>query len=44
MVKARTALDELGKDGGFTRKEAAWRNWISKGKKMQSTLLVEFFE
>ena len=31
MVKARSALDEMGADGAFKRKEAAWRNWISKG-------------
>ncbi|CAB9513518.1 Glutathionyl-hydroquinone reductase [Seminavis robusta] len=29
MVKARTALDELGTDGSFKRKESAWRNWVS---------------
>lgn len=29
MSKARTALDELGKDGDFKRRDAAWRNWIS---------------
>jgi putative glutathione S-transferase len=28
-VVPRTALDELGGDGSFVRKEAAWRNWIS---------------
>lgn len=32
MGKARTALDELGKDGSFARVEAAWRNWISTEK------------
>jgi hypothetical protein len=29
--KARTALDELGKDGSFARRDAAWRSWISTG-------------
>ncbi|KAG7374417.1 glutathione S-transferase, C-terminal-like protein [Nitzschia inconspicua] len=27
---ARTALDEMGDDGSFKRKDAAWRNWISR--------------
>jgi len=31
MVKARTALDEMGKDGDFQRLDSAWRNWISSG-------------
>jgi putative glutathione S-transferase len=30
MVKGRTALDEMGADGAFKRKESAWRNWISQ--------------
>jgi len=25
---ARTALDEMGSDGSFKRRDAAWRNWI----------------
>lgn len=29
MTKARTALDEMGKDGTFKRKDSAWRSWIS---------------
>jgi len=29
--KARTALDEIGADGHFARKEAAWRSWIKVG-------------
>ena len=29
-TKARTALDEMSKDGTFQRKEAAWRNFISR--------------
>lgn len=29
MVKARTALDEMGSKGEFKRKDAVWRNWIS---------------
>lgn len=29
---ARTALEEASKDGAFVRKDAAYRNWISKGK------------
>jgi len=32
MSKARTALEEMGKDGSFKRKESAWRNWISDGR------------
>jgi putative glutathione S-transferase len=28
-TKARTALDEMSKDGAFVRKDAAWRDWIS---------------
>ena len=31
MGKARTALDEMGTDGTFKRKDSAWRNWISSG-------------
>jgi hypothetical protein len=31
-MTARTALDEMASDGSFKRREAAWRNWISKGK------------
>ena len=30
-MPARTALDELGNDGSFKRKDAAWRSWISRG-------------
>ena len=29
-MPARTALDEMAKDGAFKRKDAAWRNWISR--------------
>ncbi|CAB9519294.1 S-transferase omega-like 2 [Seminavis robusta] len=29
MSKARTALEEMGKDGSFKRKDSAWRSWIS---------------
>jgi len=29
-VTARTALDEMGKDGAFKRKESVWRDVISK--------------
>lgn len=28
-VAARTALDEHSNTGEFTRREAAWRNWVS---------------
>eukprot|EP00542_Grammatophora_oceanica_P006377 CAMPEP_0194055804 /NCGR_PEP_ID=MMETSP0009_2-20130614/57953_1 /TAXON_ID=210454 /ORGANISM="Grammatophora oceanica, Strain CCMP 410" /LENGTH=347 /DNA_ID=CAMNT_0038704859 /DNA_START=137 /DNA_END=1180 /DNA_ORIENTATION=- len=28
--RARTALDEMSKDGEFKRREAAWRSWISR--------------
>jgi hypothetical protein len=31
VVKARTALDELGTRGEFKRTEAVWRNWIGRG-------------
>lgn len=27
---ARTAFDEMGKDGSFQRTDSAWRNWISR--------------
>ena len=32
MTQARTALEEMSKDGEFKRKDAAWRNWISTGR------------
>ena len=31
-TKARTGLEEMSKDGTFQRKEAAWRNFISRDK------------
>ena len=37
MVQVRTALEEMGKDGAFKRKEAGWRNWISRGKLLMTT-------
>jgi hypothetical protein len=34
--KARTALDETNQvSGEFVRRDAAWRNWIRNGKKME---------
>jgi glutathionyl-hydroquinone reductase len=27
---ARTALEEMSKDGDFKREDAAWRDWISR--------------
>ncbi|KAL7474840.1 hypothetical protein ACHAW6_000791 [Cyclotella cf. meneghiniana] len=27
---ARTALDEMGEDGSFKRRDASWRNWVSR--------------
>jgi glutathionyl-hydroquinone reductase len=30
MVVSRTALDEMGADGSFNRRDAAWRDWISR--------------
>lgn len=36
-MSARTALDEMSKDGDFKRKDAAWRNWISRGKEEKDT-------
>ena len=29
-VNARTALDEMAKDGAFKRKDSVWRNFISR--------------
>ena len=29
-MPARTALDEMEKDGAFRRKDSAWRDWISR--------------
>lgn len=29
MTKARTAIEEMGEDGSFKRKDSVWRNWIS---------------
>lgn len=31
-IAARTALDEMSVKGEFKRKDAAWRNWVSKGE------------
>ena len=31
LAVARTALEEMGKDGAFVRKDAAHRNWIRNG-------------
>ena len=31
-VKARSALDEHGKDGAFVRKDAVYRNWVKAGE------------
>ena len=31
MVKTRTTMDELEKDGTFKRGNAAWRSWVSTG-------------
>jgi glutathionyl-hydroquinone reductase len=30
MVVSRTALDEMGADGSFNRRDAAWRDWIGR--------------
>jgi glutathionyl-hydroquinone reductase len=42
-MTARTALDEMGSDGSFKRRESAWRNWISKGKYVEFNMTF-FFE
>ncbi|KAL7527360.1 hypothetical protein ACHAWF_002149 [Thalassiosira exigua] len=36
-LKARTALDEMGDDGSFKRRDSAWRNWVrsEEGAKFQ---------
>jgi hypothetical protein len=39
----RTALDEHGLKGEFVRKDASWRNWVSRGT-FPLFITIELFE
>lgn len=38
--KVRSALDEVGTKGEFKRRDAAWRNWISRGAAMVDSFIT----
>ena len=35
IMTARTALEEISKDGVFQRNDAVWKNWISSERDAQ---------